>query len=129
MGRGRVTVLAAYLYVALAGVAALFQIALAIGAPWGQLALGGRYQGRLPPLVRLLALVQVFVITGMALVVASRAGITGIPAGPRWVFWLVLLLTAASSVGNLTTPSRPERLVWGPVTMVMLLAAAVVAFA
>lgn len=121
--------LAAYVYAGLAVIAAVFQIALVAGAPWGELALGGRYQGRLPVLVRLFALAQAFVITGMALVVASRAGITDLPAGPRWLFWLVLMLTTASAVGNLTTPSRPERLVWGPVTVVMLLAASIVAFA
>ena len=65
----------------------------------------------------------------MALIVAARAGITDIPAGPDGAFWLVLALTALSAVGNLTTPSPPERRVWGPVTVVMLLCASIVAVA
>ena len=121
--------LAGYAYIGLAGVALLFQIALALGAPWGALALGGRWQGRLPLMIRGFALVQAAVIAGMALVVAARTGITDIPAGPRWLFWPVLMLTAVSAVANLTTPSPPERLVWGPVTAAMLLAAAITAFA
>ena len=120
---------AGYLYAALALLSVLFQIALILGAPWGALALGGRWQHRLPVPVRLFALLQVAVLTGMALIVAARAGITDIPAGPTWLFWPVLLLTALSAVANLTTPSTPERRVWGPVTVAMLLCASIVAFA
>ncbi len=129
MGRGAVIAAAAYLYVALACLAALFQLALVLGAPWGALALGGRWQGRLPVLIRLFALLQIGVILGMALVVAARAGITAMAAGPAWLFWPVLVLTAASAIGNITTPSRPERLLWAPVTVVMLIATVLVAFA
>ncbi len=120
---------AAYVYAVLAFGAVLFQIALILGAPWGALALGGRWQGRLPLLVRLFALFQVAVILGMSLVVAGRAGITDLPAGPAWLFWPVLIMTAASAVANLTTPSRPERRLWGPVSALMFLAAGTVAFA
>lgn len=123
------TDIAAYTYVALAALAVLFQLALACGAPWGALALGGRWQGRFPPLIRAFAIVQAGVIAAMALVVASRAGITGQPFGPGWLFWLVVLLTAASMVANLTTPSRAERWLWTPVAAAMLLAAGIVAFA
>ena len=120
---------AGYLYAALALLSVLFQIALILGAPWGALALGGRWQHRLPLPIRLFALLQVAVLAAMALIVAARAGITDIPARPDWAFWLVLGLTALSAVGNLTTPSPPERRVWGPVTVVMLLCASIVAFA
>ncbi|MGB5556793.1 MAG: hypothetical protein WBN04_02160 [Paracoccaceae bacterium] len=120
--------LAGYLYAALAAATVLFQIALALGAPWGAAALGGRWQGRFPALIRAFALVQAGVIAGMALVVAARAGITDLAAGPRWFFWVVLLLTALSAVANLTTPSPPERKLWAPVTVAMLIAAGIVAF-
>ena len=50
-----------WLYVLLAAFAALFQIALALGAPWGKYALGGRWQGKLPLPVRIFALVQMLV--------------------------------------------------------------------
>lgn len=32
-----------------------FQLALALGAPWGEYAMGGRYPGRFPPGLRLAA--------------------------------------------------------------------------
>ena len=120
--------LAGYLYAALAAAAVLFQVALAFGAPWGAAAMGGRWQGRFPVPVRAFALAQAGVIAGMALVVAARAGITELSAGPRWLYWIVLLLTALRAVANLTTPSAPERKLWAPVTLVMLIAAGIVAF-
>ena len=35
-----------------------FQLALALGAPWGAYAMGGAYSGRFPPALRVAAVVQ-----------------------------------------------------------------------
>ena len=56
----------------------------------------------------------------MAAVVLSAAGLIDI-ALPGWTIWPVLGLTLLTTLGNLATPSRPERLLWGPVTVAMSL--------
>lgn len=109
--------------IAYAGLAALptaMQLALAAGAPLGRFSVGGRFPGRLPGPWRGLALVQACVLVGMALVVLARAGLIGL-ALPGWVIWPVLGVTLLTTLANFATPSRPERLLWGPVTLLMSL--------
>jgi hypothetical protein len=116
---------AALAYTALALVAAMFQMALVFGAPWGHMTMAGQYPGRLPPRRRAWALVSALLLGAMALVMLDAAGLLtlGIPA---WALWAALGLTALTTVANWITPSRPERLLWGPVTLAMLVAAGVI---
>ena len=51
-----------------------FQLALALGAPWGAYAMGGRFPGELPPLMRVAAVVQAVLLVLIVLIVLSRAG-------------------------------------------------------
>jgi len=109
-------------YAGLAALPAAMQIALAAGAPLGRFTVGGRFPGRLPGPWRWLALVQAALLGAMALVVLGHAGIGTAAALPGWTIWPVLALTLLTTLANLATPSRPERLVWGPVTVLMSLA-------
>lgn len=109
------------LALAYAGFAALpfaMQLALAAGAPLGRYTVGGRFEGRLPGPWRALALVQAVFLAAMACVVLVHGGVIAL-ALPGWTLWAVLMLTALTTLANLATPSRPERLVWGPVTVAM----------
>ncbi|MCB1356708.1 MAG: hypothetical protein KDK53_09505 [Maritimibacter sp.] len=110
----------ATVYAALAALPFALQLAVAAGAPLGRFTVGGRFPGRLPGAWRALALVQAALLAAMALVVLSTAGVIGI-ALPGWTIWPVLGLTLLTNFANLVTPSRPERLVWGPVTVAMSL--------
>jgi hypothetical protein len=105
-----------------AGVIA-FQIGLALGAPWGAYAMGGRFPGRFPPAMRIGALVQAALLTLAVLIVLSDAGlIQPSVAGPfPWLIWLVVGFSAISLVLNAVTPSAGERRIWLPVAVVMLL--------
>jgi hypothetical protein len=107
-------------YTGLTALPLAMQLALATGAPLGRYTIGGRFPGRLPGPWRVLALVQGAMLAGMALVVLGYAGFvqTGLP---RWTIGVVLALTLLTTLGNLATPSRPERLLWGPVTVLMSL--------
>ena len=122
-------IVAAYVFAFLACVVVCFQICLAVGAPWGHLAMGGRWPGKFPPLLRVLAVVQMGVILGMAWVMLVRAGILH----PDWfefsknAIWAVVGVCSLSALGNVATPSKWERILWGPVAVLMLVCSAVVA--
>jgi hypothetical protein len=62
--------------------------------------------------------VQAGLLLAMATAVLDRAGV--VDAGlPDFAFWLALGLTILTAIANTFTPSRPERLVWSPVTLAM----------
>lgn len=111
-----------------AGVCA-FQIALALGAPWGEFTLGGRWRGRLPPLVRLVPLLSLLLLIGFSAVILARAGF-GVPfiqPHAQSLAWVVVGYCALGSVANAVTPSRRERTLWLPVVLSMLALSLVVA--
>jgi hypothetical protein len=116
--------IAAWLFGAGLGVLTLFQLALAAGAPWGGLAMGGRFPGRFPPAMRMAAVVQVAIYGLMGAVVFARAGmiLPDMFDMSRIAIWVVVVLMAAGVMLNLITPSKWERRVWAPVAAVMFAA-------
>ena len=120
---------AAILYATASAVVVLFQIALAAGVPWGAYAMGGRFPGRFPPALRLVALAQVALIVGMVGVVLARAGLIliGWTGASRRLVWVVVAVAALGFVLNLITPSAGERAIWAPVASVLLVSSTVVA--
>ncbi|ATQ45068.1 hypothetical protein CSW64_16600 [Caulobacter mirabilis] len=103
---------------------AAFQVALALGAPWGELAMGGGVKGVLPLGLRLAALAQAALLGVMALVMLSRAGLllTSWEPASRYLVWVAVAMLAISTVLNLATPSTMERLIWAPVAGALLIA-------
>lgn len=120
---------AAWLFVSFIAVVIVFQVALAFGAPWGEAAMGGRYPGTLPRAMRGAALMQAAVLLLMAFIVLSRAGL----AMPQWrataplAIWIIVAYFAVAVVMNILTPSKLERRIWVPVSMVLLLSSLLVA--
>lgn len=108
-------------YAALAALPVLMHLANAAGAPLGRLTVGGRFPGRLPPVWRVLALVQAALLCVMAGAVLARGGIGPAPLAP--LFWPAVGLTLLSLAANAASPSRPERLLWTPVLSLMAAAA------
>lgn len=117
---------AAWLYALLALVVIVFQFALAAGAPWGHLAMGGRHPGRLPPKMRFGAVVQAALQAAFAFVLLGRVGAVS-PEPPMFLVWVVVAISGLGAVLNLITPSIPERRLWGPVALVMFICAVRVA--
>jgi hypothetical protein len=106
-----------------------FQIALAAGAPWGAYAMGGAVPGRLPPALRIAALIQAAVIAGMAVVVLARAELIlpGMLQISQWLIWIVVALEGLSLILNLITPSAEERAIWVPTLSLLLVTSVIVA--
>jgi hypothetical protein len=121
--------IAAFTYAVVSLVVIAFQIALAVGVPWGAYAMGGAYPGEFPPELRVAAVVQALILTVLALVVLARAGIA-LPKwsrASRWLIWVAVALSALSLLLNLITPSAGERAIWAPVALIMLICSVIVA--
>ena len=101
------------------GIAA-FQVALAAGAPFGRAAWGGSHE-RLPRKLRVASAVAAGVWVLAALVVLADAGfdVSPIPASVAdWATW-VLAALLLGAVMNFLSRSRLERIIWGPIALVL----------
>ena len=125
----RMIELAAWSFALLTCVVAVFQWCLTLGAPWGHLTMGGKFEGALPNGLRVAAMVQSFILLGLATLVLSRSGVA-FPTLADYSgqgAWIAVAVSAVALVLNSITPSRRERLLWAPVTLLMTLCALKVA--
>jgi len=89
-----------------------------MGAPWGQLTLGGKYPKILPPPLRRVCACTIVIFIAFLLVVLTRAGWIL----PQWfqmsatLIWPVVLYCFIGVIANALTPSRYERMLWLPLT-------------
>ncbi len=123
--------IAAIVFTITAGGVIAFQLALALGAPWGAYAMGGAYPGRYPTPMRVAAVVQAGLIAALALIVLSAAGLVlpDLAQSLPWLVWVAVAFSAIALVLNTITRSAGERRIWAPVTAVLLLTSLVVALA
>ena len=119
--------IAAIAYALLVLAPAFVQAALTFGAPWGVLTLGGKWPGRLPVRLRFVTALQCLILLGLGMIALDLGGVLDL-GWPRWLVWPFLGITAMSTLANLTTPSRPERRLWGPIMLVLLISACVLVF-
>ncbi|MBX3029514.1 MAG: hypothetical protein KF809_05105 [Chloroflexi bacterium] len=100
----------------------VFQLALALGAPWGAYAMGGASPGRWPARLRVAAVVQAALLGVAAAIVLARAGLAfpGLTDAARTFIWLVVALALVALLLNAISRSAGERRLWVPVALVML---------
>ena len=112
---------AAYIFTFFTAIVVMFQFALALGVPWGQLSMGGKYPGKFPVRMRIAALVQIFVLILFALIVLARAGVMfkNYSAFSTVAIWGVAAFFLLNAILNTITPSKWERIIWAPVTIVL----------
>ena len=126
------TVIAALTAVALLGVVAVFQLALALGAPWGRAAWGGRHEGVLPRRLRIASGVAGVVVYPVVIliVLASTDLITigWLPWSGAAAMWVLTVLFAIGALMNFVSRSKIER-IWGPVSLVIALCCGAIAAA
>jgi hypothetical protein len=126
-----VTRAAAIIALVLFALLIVFQLALALGAPWGRAAYGGAHPGVLPVPFRIASGVAVVVWSVVALAVVRRSGIPlWSPVPVSWlpvVIWIVVGLLALALVMNALTPSALERAIWVPFALLLLAATLTVA--
>jgi glutaminase len=116
--------------VAMTLIVAVFQIALALGAPLGEYAYGGARVGKLPLGFRINSVVAVFVMLAISGHYLAQLGVFEPildPAGNSVVNWALVGFTGLSALANNATRSKKERMVWGIPTILMFLASLAVA--
>jgi len=122
--------LAAILAVALIAVIVVFQLALALGAPWGAAAWGGQHPGVLPMRLRIASGVAAVMIYPLVIaVVLASAGIIGddwLPVDGTLLMWVLAALLGLGAIANFASRSRLERR-WGPVALTVALCCAIIA--
>ncbi len=124
-----VTTIAALVFATCAAGVVAFQIALALGAPWGRYAMGGAFPGRFPPPMRVAAVVQAIVIALLAVAVLSAAGLVLPDRADSfpWLVWVAVVVSALAVVLNAISRSAGERRIWVPVSLVLLVSSLLVA--
>jgi len=100
---------------------ALFQLVLALGAPLGAYAWGGRHHGRLPTRLRLASLAAIPVLALLAAVILARGAWLGDAFADvaGWSIWFVAAYFAVNTLGNFVSRSRGERLVMAPLSLAL----------
>ena len=113
---------AAIIFFTLCLIVALFQLALALGAPWGKYTMGGRFPGKLPPQMRTTAFVQMIIIFVFVCIVLIKSGLvfSQFYSLGKTGIWFVVAFFVLGSILNLSTPSKVERMIWGPVNILLL---------
>ncbi|WP_254455950.1 hypothetical protein [Paeniglutamicibacter quisquiliarum] len=119
----------AVVFVAVLALLAIFQLALACGAPWGRFAWGGQHPGILPTGYRIASAFSILVYGFIAVLALHRAGILDMfPEGlSRVGSWVVFGYLALGVVMNAISRSRPERYVMTPVALVLAVLALLIA--
>ena len=121
---------AALIAVALIGALAVFQLALALGAPFGAAAWGGRNPGVLQRNLRIAsAVVGLVVYPIMAATILAAAGLIDdewLPIDPIVAMWILTGFFALGAIVNAVSRSAPER-IWTPVSAVLAICCALIA--
>jgi len=119
----------ANIFVFFVAIVILFQLALAAGMPWGRLSNGGKFPGRLPKGMRFASVFQAGILAVFGVIVLTKSG----SIYPQWVvasktaIWVVVAFSALATIMNLITPSKWERIIWAPVSIIMLITVILVA--
>ena len=113
----------------LLGLLALFQIALAFGAPFGEFAWGGKAKV-LPSKLRIGSIVSVIIYALIAVILLERAGViraVGNDAVVQVAAWVIFGYFALGILMNVVSRSKRERYTMTPVTLILAALALVVA--
>jgi len=110
-------------------VVASFQLALAVGAPFGRASFGGADAGTLPVDLRLVSAFATVAWVLAALHALSRGGLTRrfSRLGNRRITWVLAGVTAVGALMNAASSSPWERFGWAPFTLTLAILCVILA--
>jgi len=120
---------ASIVFAILMGMIIVLQFGLALGMPWGEYSMGGRFPGKYPPAMRVSCIFQILLLAFLASIVLAKAGLVlpGMYGFSGTAVWFVVGFSVLSVILNSITPSRKERRLWLPVAVLLLITSLIVA--
>jgi hypothetical protein len=121
--------IALVLFIVFMAITALFQLALAMGAPWGKIAMAGKYPGKFPNKMRIVAVFQMFILLFFIWIALVKTG----HVNPEWknfsdsFIWAVFGFSLVATILNTITPSKWERIIWMPISIILLVSSTIIA--
>lgn len=123
-------IIAAFVLVLVQSCVALFQLALALGAPMGEYAMGGQNVGRLPNKFRIAAGVSFLVNLAIGVHYLTQTGLisTLLPLSSNTVAnWVLVGYWSVALFLNSVSRSKKEKQLWVPVILLSLICSVFVA--
>jgi hypothetical protein len=107
----------------------LFQFALALGKPWGEYSMGGKFKGEYPPKMKVVAVINALILIFLEFIVIIKMNLilSEFSNFANVAIWFVVIFTALGTKMNFITPSKKERKIWGPVSLLMLITSLLIA--
>ena len=120
--------IAALVFSILNGIVILFQGCLAAGLPWGAASMGGKFPGKYPPKMRIVAIVNMLILLFINALVLAKAEIFFSPLNTmaNYAIWVIVGFYALGTLMNTITKSKIER-IWAPVALVQGVASLILA--
>lgn len=106
----------------------IFQLCLSMGLPWGAASMGGKFPGKYPPKMRIVALINSLLLFFILIIVASKAQFLFLEmlSFSKIAIWFVVLFFGVGTVMNIITPSKIER-IWAPVAALQMITSLIIA--
>lgn len=125
-----IVTVSAIIFTLFSAVLVLFQIGLTLGLPWGEASMGGKFPGKYPPKMRIVSLINCFVLSFIAVVILIKADMLFPHYKPfsNTAIYFVVGFYSIATVLNIITPSKIERKIWAPVATLLLITGIIVAF-
>ncbi|MEB2778683.1 hypothetical protein SYJ56_25470 [Algoriphagus sp. D3-2-R+10] len=119
---------AAIIFANLTVIVILFQGCLALGMPYGEASMGGKYPGTYPLKMRVVAVMNMLLLSFTAALILAKADMLFPQLKSASVIgvWFIVVFFGIGTVLNSITPSKIERM-WAPVALVQLITSFIVA--
>lgn len=120
--------LAAIIFSILTGIVLIFQGCLALGLPWVKASMGGKYPGKYPPKMKMVAIINIVILGVFVAIVLSKSDLLFPQLKPisNIGIWFVVAFMVLGTVLNTISPSKIER-IWAPVALFQLITSLIVA--
>ncbi|WP_435924775.1 hypothetical protein [Paenibacillus sp. DYY-L-2] len=109
---------------------AIIQLLLTLGAPWGEITMGGFHKGKLPGKLRIASLFSFFILLFFAAVSLNVAGIVSFENGfrfPKIILWIMTAFLGLNTIANLLSKSPKEKWIMTPLAGIACLSLLLVA--
>lgn len=120
--------LAAIIFSILTGIVLIFQGCLALGLPWVKASMRGKYPGKYPPKMKMVAIINIVILGVFVAIVLSKSDLLFPQLKPisNIGIWFVVAFMVLGTVLNTISPSKIER-IWAPVALFQLITSLIVA--